>query len=130
MGRPDFGRSAAYPAPPVPHALHDDDADVVDGDVAEALDDGLPVEHAVEPEPNPELALLLGCRWRVPLTWVHNPSGALLLYRDQLDAQTFDQVIICKSIWFYSNFIHIDIKVFDVNGKCVGLMATIHRRVS
>ena len=49
MGRPDFGRSTAYPTPPVPHALHDDDADVVDGDLAEALDDGLPVEPAVEP---------------------------------------------------------------------------------
>ena len=69
MGRPDFRRSATYPAPPVPHALHDDDADVVDGDLTEALDDGLPVEPAVEPEP--ELALLLGCRWKVPLTRVH-----------------------------------------------------------
>ena len=47
MGRLDFGRSAAYLAPPVPHALHDDDADVVDGDLVEAFDDGLPVEHAV-----------------------------------------------------------------------------------
>ena len=125
MGRPDFGQLAAYPAPPVPHALHDDNTDVVDGDVAEALDNGLSVEHVVEPEP----ALPLGCRWRVPLTRVHNLSGVLLLYQDQLDAQTFDQVIICKGIWFYSNFIHIDIKVFYVNGKCVGLMAAIHRRV-
>ena len=108
MGRLDFGRITAYLAPPVPHALHDDDADVVDGDVAEALDDGLPVEHAVEPDLEPKPALLLGCRWRVPLTRVQNPSGVLLLYRDQLDAQTFDQVIICKSIWFYSNFIHIE----------------------
>ena len=89
MGRPNFGRSVAYPTPPVPHALHDDDANVVDGDLAEALDDGLPVEHAVELE----RALPLGCRWRVPLTRVHNPSGVLLLYRDQLDAQTLDQVI-------------------------------------
>ena len=64
MGRPDFGRSAAYHSPPVPHALHDDDSDVVDGDLAEALDDGLPIEPAVEPEP--ESALPLGCRWRVP----------------------------------------------------------------
>ena len=80
MGRPDFGRSAAYPAPPVPHALHDDDVDVVDGDLAEALDDGLPVEPTVELEPEPEPNLPLGCRWRVPLTWVHNPSGVLLLY--------------------------------------------------
>ena len=79
VGRPDFGRSAAYPAPPIPHALHDDDVDVVDGDLAEALDDGLPVEHAVEPKLEP--ALPLGCRWRVPLTQVHNPFG-VLLYRD------------------------------------------------
>ena len=81
------------------------------------------------PELKPEPALPLGCRWRGHLTWVHNTSDVLLLYRDLLDAQTSNQVIICKSIWFYSNFIHIDIKVFDVNGKCVGLMAAIHRRV-
>ena len=80
MGQPDFGRSAAFPALPVPHAFHDDDADVVDGDLAKALDNGLPVKLAVEPEP--ELALPLGCRWRVPLTWVHNPSSVFLLYQD------------------------------------------------
>ena len=97
MGRPNFGRSVAYPASPVPHALHDDDADVVDGDLAEALDDGLPVEPTVELEL--ESALPLGCRWRVPLTRVHNPSGVLLLYRDQLDAQTLDQVIIYVKVY-------------------------------
>ena len=129
MGRPDFGRSAAYPAPPVPHTIHDDDADVADGDVVEGLNDGLLVHHVVESEPKLEPALPLGCRWRVPLTRVHNPSSVLLLYQDQLDAQTSDQVIICKSIWFYSTFIHIHIKVFDVNAQCVGLMAAIHRRV-
>ena len=75
MRQLDFGQSAVYRAPPVPHALHDDDADVVDGDLAEALDDGIPVEPAVELEPKP--ALPLGCRWRVPLTRVHNPSGVL-----------------------------------------------------
>ena len=91
MGRPDFGLSAAYPAPPVLHALHDDDVDVVDGDLAEALDDGLPVEPTIEPEPKSTLPL--GCRWRVPLR-VHNPSDVLLLYRDRLDAQTLDQVMI------------------------------------
>ena len=84
MRRLDFRRSPAHPAPPVPHALHDDD--VVDGDLAEALDDGLPVEHVVEPEP--KTTLPLGCRWRVPLTRVHNPFGVLLLYQDRLDAQT------------------------------------------
>ena len=61
MGQPDFGRSAAYQAPPVAHALHDDDTNVVDGDLVEALDNGLPVEPAIEPEP----ALPLGYRWRV-----------------------------------------------------------------
>ena len=80
MGQPDFGRLVVYTAPPVTHALHNDDVDVVNGDVAEAVDDGLPAE--------PEPALPLGCRWRVYLARVHNPSGVLLLYRDQLDAQT------------------------------------------
>ena len=116
MGRLDFGRSTAYLAPLFPHTLHGDDADVVDGDVAEGLDDGLPVENGIQPQPEPEVelepALSLRCRWRVPLTRVHNPSGVLLLYRDKLDAQTSNQVIICKSIWFYSNFIHVDKKSF------------------
>ena len=82
MGRPDFERSAAYLAPPAPHALHDDDDDahVVYGDLAEALDNGLPVEPVVEPKLEPALPLV--CRWRVPLTRVHNPSSVLLLYRD------------------------------------------------
>ena len=80
MGQPDFGRSIAYPTPPIAHALHGDDADVVDGDLAQAVDDGLPVEPAIEPKPEP--ALLLRCRWRVPLKRVHNPSDVLLLYRD------------------------------------------------
>ena len=86
MGRPDFRRPVAYPTPPVAHALHDDDADtdVVDGDLAEVVDDGLLVEAAVEPEPEPILPL--GCRWRIPLTRVYNSSDVLLLYRDQLDA--------------------------------------------
>ena len=64
MGRPDFGGPTAYPTPPVAHALHDDDADVIDGDVAEAVHNGLPAQPAVELK----LALPLGCRWRVPLT--------------------------------------------------------------
>ena len=97
VGRPDFGRSTTYHAPLVPHALYDDDVDVVDGDLAETLDDGLPVEPTVEPEP--ELALPLGCRWRVPLTRVHNPSGVLLLYRVQLDAQTINQVMIYVKVY-------------------------------
>ena len=37
MGRPDFGRLTAYLALPVAHALRDDDTDVVDGDLAEAV---------------------------------------------------------------------------------------------
>ena len=71
MGRPDFGRLAAYPAPPFPHALHDDN--VVDGDVAEGLDDGLSVQHGIKPKLVLELelepALLLGCRWRLESTF-------------------------------------------------------------
>ena len=67
MGRPNFGRPTTHLTPPIAHALHHDDADIIDGDVVEA---------AAEPEP----ALPLGCRWRVPLTRVHNPSGVLLLY--------------------------------------------------
>ena len=57
MGRPDFGRPAAYPAPLIGHALHDDDADadVVQGDLVEVVHDGLPVEPPAEPEPEPAL---------------------------------------------------------------------------
>ena len=58
MGLPDFGQSAPYLTHPIAHALHDDDVDVVNGDVVKAVDDGLPAEPAVEPEP----ALPLGCR--------------------------------------------------------------------
>ena len=82
MGRPNFRRPATYPTHPIAHALHDDDTDVVDGDIAEAVHNGLQDKLAAEPE----LTLSLGCRWRVPLTWVRNPSDVLLLYRDQLDA--------------------------------------------
>ena len=94
MGRPDFGRPAAHPAPQIAHFLHDDDVDVVDGDVAEGVHDGLSAEVAVEPKP----AFPLGCRWRVPLTRVHNQSNVLLLYRDQLDAQTLDQVMVYVNV--------------------------------
>ena len=86
MGQLDFWRPAAHPAPPIAHALHNDDINVVNRDIAKAVDDGLLAEPVVEPK----LALPLGCRWRVPLTRVHYPSGVLLLYRDQLDAQTLD----------------------------------------
>ena len=59
MGRPNFRRPAAHPTPSIAHALHDDDVDVVDGDVAKGVHDGLPVEATTEPEPT---------LWRVPLT--------------------------------------------------------------
>ena len=53
MGRPDFGRPAAYPAPPLAHVLYDDevdaDVDVVNGDLTEVVDNGLPVEPVVKP---------------------------------------------------------------------------------
>ena len=84
VDRPDFGRPHVDPAPPPAHALHDADADadVGDEDLPEAVHDGLPAQPAAEPEVEPEveLALPFGCRWRVPLTWVHNSSGVLLLY--------------------------------------------------
>ena len=58
MGQLDFGRPTVHPAPLVSHALHDDDVDVVDRDVVEAVHDGLPTEPVAEPV----LALPLGCR--------------------------------------------------------------------
>ena len=97
VGRLDFGQSHADPSPPPAHALHDVDADVRDGDLPEAVHDGLPSQHAAEPEV--ELALPFGFRWRVPLTRVHNPSSVLLLYRDHLDAQTPDQVMVYVKVY-------------------------------
>ena len=82
MAQPDFGRPIAHPSPLVAHALHDDDAN---GDVVEA---------AVERKPT----LTLGCRWRVPLTRVYNPSGVLLLYQDQLNAQTLDHEMVYVNV--------------------------------
>ena len=58
MGRPDFRRPTAYPAPPIAHDLHDDDVDVVDADVVEVVHNGLSVEPVTESEPG----LPLGCR--------------------------------------------------------------------
>ena len=46
-----------------------------------------------------EPTLLLGCRWRVPLTQVHNPSSVLLLYRDQLDAQNLNHVMVYVKVY-------------------------------
>ena len=57
------------------------------------------MKPAVKPKVEP--ALPLGCRWRVPLTRVHNPSNVLLLYRDQLDAQNLDQVMIYVKVYGY-----------------------------
>ena len=71
MGRPDFRRPTAHPVLQVAHALHGDDANVVERDVTKAV---------VEPELKP--ALPLGCTWGVPLTRVHKPSSVLLLYQD------------------------------------------------
>ena len=65
--------------------------------MTEALDDGLPIELAVELKPDP--ALPLGCRWRVPLTRVHNSSDVLFLYQDKLDEQTLDQVMIYVKVY-------------------------------
>ena len=100
-GRPDFGQPHADLAPPPAHALHYTDADVGDGDLLEAVHDGLPAQPTVEleVEPKVELALPFRCRWRVPLTRVQNPSGVLLLYRDQIDAQTPDQVMVYVKVY-------------------------------
>ena len=103
VGRPDFGRPHADLPPPPAQAMHDADVDVGDGDLPEPVHHGLPGHPPAEPEV--QLPLPLGCRWRVPLTRVHNPSGVLLLYRDQLDAQTPDQVLYCETLWFYINYI-------------------------
>ena len=54
MRRLDFGRPTACPAPLVAHALYDNDVDVVNGDIAEAVHDRLPTE------PEPETVLPLG----------------------------------------------------------------------
>ncbi|RVW59856.1 Serine/threonine-protein phosphatase 7 long form-like [Vitis vinifera] len=76
VGRPDFGRPLVLIV--VPH-VHDA---VVDG-----LHDHLLSDEALQVDP-------LGHRWRVPLYWSHNPSPHVLtFYRDQLDAQTQDQVL-------------------------------------
>ncbi|RVW27261.1 Serine/threonine-protein phosphatase 7 long form-like [Vitis vinifera] len=76
VGRPDFGR------PPVPIVVPHVHDDVVDG-----LHDHLLPDEALPIDP-------LGHRWRVPLSWSHNPSPHVLtFYRDQLDAQTQDQVL-------------------------------------
>ena len=75
MGRPDFGRPLVSIV--VPH-VHDD---VVDG-----LHDHLLLDEALPIYP-------LGHRWRVSLSWSHNPlPHVLTFYRDQLDAQTQDRV--------------------------------------
>ena len=75
MGRPNFGHP---PMPIVVLHVHDD---VVDG-----LHDHLLPNEALPVDP-------LGHRWRIPLSWSHNPSPHVLtFYQDQLDAQTQDQV--------------------------------------
>ncbi|KAL6319613.1 hypothetical protein AAG906_020690 [Vitis piasezkii] len=73
LGRPNFEHDAAddLPAEHLDQGLQDE----------ALLDDGL-------------LADLLGYRWRVPLSWAQKPSHVLTFYRDQLDAQTYDQVHI------------------------------------
>ena len=74
MGRLDFGRPTT---PLVPHHLHDY------GDAVEGIQHGLPVELEVQAESaKHEPTDPLGFHWRVPLSWVHNPSGVLALYRD------------------------------------------------
>ena len=95
IGRPDFGQPPAPLAPShlyhdatddlpvegligVHHGLLDEDQGLQDEAL---LDEGLPAD-------------LLGCRWKVPLSWAQNLSRVLTFCRDQLDAQTHDQVNI------------------------------------
>ncbi|RVX16716.1 Serine/threonine-protein phosphatase 7 long form-like [Vitis vinifera] len=74
VGRPDFDRP---PMPIVVPHVHDD--------VVYGLHDHLLPNEALPVDP-------LGHKWRVPLSWSHNPSPHVLtFYRDQLDAQTQDQ---------------------------------------
>ncbi|RVX06235.1 Serine/threonine-protein phosphatase 7 long form-like [Vitis vinifera] len=84
VGRPDFGR------PPAPPAVQHLEYDAADDLPVEQLDHGLQ-DEALLHEGLP--ADPLGCRWRVPLSWAQNPSCVLTFYRDQLDAQTHDQVL-------------------------------------
>ena len=85
LGQPDFGR------PPAPPAAQHLEHDAVDDLPAEHLEQGLQDEALLN---EGLLADLLGYRWRVPLSWAQNPSHVLTFYRDQLDAQTHDQVHI------------------------------------
>ena len=94
MGRPYFGLPAAHPVPLVAHVLHDDNVNVVYGNVAEGVHNGLPAKAMAELEP----ALPLRCRWKVPLTRVHNSFGVLLLYQDHLDAQNLNQVMVYVNV--------------------------------
>ena len=82
MGRPDFRQPET---PLVPHHLHGD------GDSIKGMQHGLPAEPEVGAELGErEPANPLGFLWRVPLSWVHNPSSVLVLFRYRLNAQTHD----------------------------------------
>ncbi|KAL6316687.1 hypothetical protein AAG906_019618 [Vitis piasezkii] len=93
LGRPDFGR------PPAPPAAQHLEHDAVDDLPAEHLEQGLQDEALLH---EGLLADPLGCRWRVPLSWAQNPSRVLTFYRDQLDAQTHDQVHIRSNVLLLS----------------------------
>ena len=85
LGRPDFGQ------PPTPSAAQHLEHDATDDLPTEHLDQGLQDETLLD---EGLLADLLGYKWRVPLSLAQNPSRVLTFYRDQLDAQTHDQVHI------------------------------------
>ena len=89
LGRPDFDR------PPTPPAAQHLEHDAADDLPVEHLDQGLQNEALLD---EGLLADLLGCRWRVPLSWAQNPSRVLTFYRDQLDAQAHDQVHIRSNV--------------------------------
>ena len=62
---------------------------------------------------------------------MHNPSCVLLVYRDQLDAQTPDQVMVYVKVYgsILISFI-FPVKFININCSHVGLMAAIRGRVT
>ena len=95
MGQPDFCQPPVFPI--AQHLDHDEVDDLLaEGPIGvyqglldedQGLQDEILLDEAL-------LVDLLGCRWRLPLSWAYNPSRLLTFYLDQLDTQTHDQVHI------------------------------------
>ena len=72
MGSLDFGQPAA---PPIAQHLHDD-GDAVDGDATKGLQHGLLAKHEAKAQPAKLVSAdPLEFRWRVPSSWLNNPSS-------------------------------------------------------